>query len=1334
MSGVLRRQAPGRRHRIADGAAVDMPPSAGRSVIEGRRRGRKGSDRRRDHVSERAGDYDTLALDAAMQVYLDRAGQDGNDPDTTTTISSSSSTNSAVDGEGPDPLDFPGPTTVAANDVRRWVPIGPSVVRRGQADGRPHVTGRVTDLEVSPNGQRIYASSAKGGLWYSGDAGATWDPVGNWANAVRGAGGNLTGLTIGSILVNFGANAAADHVVVGTGEMVPSTSQSGASRVGGVGVLTAVGPATWRTGTANWPAPTGLSVLANGGPIDRVGIFRLVRRPGSIPGNIAPGPTRDIIVAAASTGVYVGAAVANGYTWRLVNPGPADDAVWLPGGANGRLFITFNQFGVAFFDNITDPTIAGFAPGFTWVPAASNTAPPGATPIVGRASLAVNDNNSAVYMLGQRQVGGVNQAAVWTINNPNAAAGTVASQAPVSDPQMTNANLWGGFNFYAHGFTVTGNGPVAAGGTGTDQLFVGGGAVATALTANRPHGSFVASLWSLNVTLATGALAAVPGVSDAAIAGADRAGLIGNNVHPDIHAVRVLPYRGTISNLALAANVVTVTVNSTVGLTVGDMVTVNVNATNGINGTFVVRSLTATTIMYDLTGANIAAVADTGAVTALRVWVGCDGGVYRSVRSGAVHTFVPRNIGLGIIEAGYVANHPTSRHYTMLGAQDNGAQTRVGETVWELIMLGDGGGVAFHPNTSQDVIGQWTTNVWNIRPSRGAGQVRLPDSGAANASSFYSGVDAIGQRVTLGTDRVLLSDNATIRGTLATWQILPVGAALPSIPAAGAGAGAGVPGGALGSVHTVKFASNNVIVALYAQGVVQYVQVGGTWTTNTVLPIPAGAVPTDIAPIPGTNPVSFYLTTATQASIPNPAGGANVVDTCFFFDAPTNALVGTGLNGILTNPVGGGNELDPASSVVVDQPPGPATTVYVGTATGVWQGARGAGPPINHAWTTMINGTPDTTVQDLAIWADPATPGAPRLLRAALQSRGIWEVDLAAASEPQRTYVRVHPRDGRREFPTPLSNPRLRSTAAQVSALASPDIVVRPDVPATPPRWRGIDLGNPGSLLTYQLWTFQTAFRWRVPSIVADGRWTDAMQDLVARERVTLGMGPGIVNRVLWNNVVSATDSAGRLYVYRAPWTDSLNPNLSASEADLMELVVPRRDSREVWQVYRESSVVDVLLHHRDTRPIDPAPPAPSVAQSAYAVLMWRSASSAATLPAVDTSDIPAYVRSLVGGGSANAVPAGWNVAVTDGGPVYRLTVPLSARTPRAVAIPLDLTAGNGAGQVPANHRHVLLIALAGSDIDQFTAVPAGAVDTPANLVRNWPHAAARLISVFNRP
>ena len=137
----------------------------------------------------------------------------------------------------------PAPMAFAANNTNRWVPIGPSVVRQGQADGRPRVSGRVRDLAVSPDGVRAYAGTAKGGVWYTGDGGATWEPLGGWANEPKRIGGHISAFATGCMLVSFGANSATDFVMVGTGETGAFQGSAGAAPTFGMGILAAQGPA-----------------------------------------------------------------------------------------------------------------------------------------------------------------------------------------------------------------------------------------------------------------------------------------------------------------------------------------------------------------------------------------------------------------------------------------------------------------------------------------------------------------------------------------------------------------------------------------------------------------------------------------------------------------------------------------------------------------------------------------------------------------------------------------------------------------------------------------------------------------------------------------------------------------------------------------------------------------------------------------------------------------------------------------------------------------------------------------------------------------------------------
>jgi hypothetical protein len=726
--------------------------------------------------------------------------------------------------------------------------------------------------------------------------------------------------------------------------------------------------------------------------------------------------------------------------------------------------------------------------------------------------------------------------------------------------------------------------------------------------------------------------------------------------------------------------------------------------------------------------------------------VGCDGGIFISAQAGRVNSFLSRSTGLASLEIGFHASHPTSSHFIAIGCQDNGTQVRVGDTVWEETMQGDGGGVAFHPLHSQFLVAQYIQGTWLGRPSgayrdplhRVAGgtyEGLVPDR-EWGLSSFYSGASSIRLsatvgRIAVGTNRVWVTDDL---GTAAanTWRVLPTLAGAATDPRPG---GADpfaqqlvgvVPG--IGNIIQLRWASGRELLALYTWGLVRYTQNAGTgvWTPNILIPGAAGAPSsvlttyTDIAPVPGTQ--DFYLTTTGETAAPD-------IDTCWFFDAATSTLAATTLRHVLNAVFPPLGPLDPAYAVVVD--PGATTNVYVGTVTGVWRGVRTPGVAA-HAWTFFANGLPQAIVQDLGFWVDPAgTPGSPRLLRAAIQSRGLWEVDLAS-DEAQRTYVRVHARDDRRIFPTPMQNPRRSPTAPHEPTFTSPDIVVRPAAnPPVPPTWQlpAASTINAGNVPPYQLWTFQTAFRWIYPSILADGQWSDQLADLVQLHRSVLGLPPGnFIDLALWNAVVAtrltaagavSAAPADPFAVYRHPWQSATSLTSLATEVDLLELVVPPGVVGNVWQVLNERSTIDVLLHHRDTRPL--------AANDAFVVLLWRAAPTQAALLALNPAAFPAYAAGLVGGAPQPA-PTDWNVvAATGGGVQHRLPIGLDARLPRAISIDVDFR-GTAAGQ------RVLIVAMVASSVDRFVRPVTGAIAHMGDLVRRWPYAAMRLIRVGARP
>jgi hypothetical protein len=323
-------------------------------------------------------------------------------------------------------------------------------------------------------------------------------------------------------------------------------------------------------------------------------------------------------------------------------------------------------------------------------------------------------------------------------------------------------------------------------------------------------------------------------------------------------------------------------------------------------------------------------------------------------------------------------------------------------------------------------------------------------------------------------------------------------------------------------------------------------------------------------------------------------------------------------------------------------------------------------------------------------------------------------------------------------LPTPLDNPQ-RPPGTLHPVFGSPDIMVRPQAgPAAAPKWQlgAAAVMNSSIFVPYQLWTFQTAFRWIFPSLEADGAWEPSLDSLIQRHRFAIGMPVNSnIDKALWDAVVGGThldatgavtaNAADPLAVYRAPWQSRTALDALGNEADLLQRVLFPQVVADVATVFTEHNTVDVLIHHRDTRPIAP--------NHSFAVLLFKSNPSKPALLAEDLSAFPAYVRSVLAADNANsplpAAPAGWTLATTAGHGVNRLNARLDARMPRAVSYDIDLSAINSGD-------FVLFLAFAGSDIDAFVATPVALPPMPkvADLVTRWTPAAARLVRVLTRP
>ncbi|CCK31821.1 hypothetical protein BN159_7442 [Streptomyces davaonensis JCM 4913] len=1203
-----------------------------------------------------------------------------------------------------------------------WLPVGPSGTLRGQADSDPRVAGRVRDLRISPDGQRAYAASAAGGLWYTDTAGARWEAVGAWASVAARAelAAASHSLTCGAVYVRFdaGGDPAGDEVWLLTGEpgsrgVTPVESGTGGA-YGGVGVLFARGPVhTSRTTPLidPWTRQAQPRLAAGGVPA-----YPGLRGAGAY--TVAADPADDRhLVAATTRGLHEKSAAGAGDPWSLVTVAAWEalaagtsarvsvcDVAWTPatGAHPARLWVAVANSGVAGLDGLWLST-AGPAGPFAQV----------ALPGLGahrRLGLAADPAfPDVLYVLGSGPV-------MWRVDN---AIATPVAPLPAGLFQPPGGNDQSGYDL-----------ALAVDPANASRVVVGGS------TAASPHdGSWSASLYRL--TLAGGP----PGgyVTDYVAGDAADARWIGAEVHADVHRVR--------------------------WQTVGG---------------------------------------------AAHVWVCCDGGVFRSTAAGAPGTFASRSTGLAVTEVGFLALHPLSDGPVLAGVQDNGAQLRVGESVWRRALgQGDAGGVAFDPGTPGRFVAQYANSEWfedgdtEVTPSRRGAAAAF---GLENSRSrFYSNpavlrrADGVTQ-LAVGTNRVWYSERwgrSWQSGAIwkRLWDTLPADPGVPSPPVDPRAGDANdavtntftalsgpLPLGALAwpnGIHALRWGGEDRLYVLQ-RGAVHRLDrnpaLVGPWTLTTIMTRPAPPVVAPAAlPWPLAAATLPFAGALNDFAVHDPAAGphgslyvatSHPLEPLWWFDGNATwhpCRLGTlvppapPLPAVVPLPPDGVRA--PAYAVVVD--PANPSIVYVGTAVGVWRGVLTLPGP-TWVWTPYVSGLPEAAVQDLVIgsWPRPGG-GSLTLLRAALQARGVWEVEPGVDAAPT-TYLRVHPYDSRRITPTDPRDPlwhlprperdwpldwgdrrnRDFRTGAGTPAPApdgtpvgsypwhaSPDIRLRPARAATavPAGPAGLPWTTPPAN-RFWLWSLQTALRAVDPLIVPDGRWTAWWRSRLRGVRVTLGLDPAPgqtrVDNALWNHP----------QVQAAFWTD---PWAAAepTEHDLIERVVGQPTPRVGPPTAKATSPasaaalrrpyrVDVCLHHRGREEVRAATAAVTLlrlplpaAPAAWAGLAPPAFPAGPALTALRGAldALPAAGGALPGG---LPLAGGWTVADAAVG-VRRPTRSVVTGAPAVVGFDVDFSAA-------APGSRWLLLALAHSTADPLT--PVGA-DLRA-LALGSRHAAARSVQV----
>ena len=322
------------------------------------------------------------------------------------------------------------------------------------------------------------------------------------------------------------------------------------------------------------------------------------------------------------------------------------------------------------------------------------------------------------------------------------------------------------------------------------------------------------------------------------------------------------------------------------------------------------------------------------------VYIGNDGGLFRSPDRGV--TWTALNRGLGITEVEYIAQRYGTPRWLIAGLQDNGSTRYTGSMVWDHVADGDGGdcgvnradptrvyhsyyGMGMDRSTAN---GDWGSFSW-IGPNVPSGYSAL----------FYPPLEVNGSTVAQAGQSAFVSRD---QGTNFTEVALPGGTATAMCAATGDRIYLGTSGGA---IYRLDWS-------------------GSTWTVTTVTS-PRAAWISDISIDPSNTSRVWATSTYTGGGrvFRSDDGGTSWTD------------VSAGLPSL------------PINAVAVDTANG--NRAWVAADLGVYE-TLDAGA----TWNTISAGLPNSLVADLIFH-----PHA-RVLRAATRNRGVWELDIDGTIPP----------------------------------------------------------------------------------------------------------------------------------------------------------------------------------------------------------------------------------------------------------------------------------------------------------------------------------------------
>lgn len=385
-----------------------------------------------------------------------------------------------------------------------------------------------------------------------------------------------------------------------------------------------------------------------------------------------------------------------------------------------------------------------------------------------------------------------------------------------------------------------------------------------------------------------------------------------------------------------------------------------------------------------------------------QLWVGCDGGAFRSDDVRGAARFAARNLGLATLTLNKVALHPSTDAILYSGSQDNGTLRFAGDDVWLHCAAGDGGTAVVHPREPDRVIRTYSFGILERCADGGRGYDSWEDASLPAAhqyqAEFYAPLvgapfdparPETADLIAFGGVRVWIS-----REFGANWQAIPGGEALPGVA------------GAAALASCLAFATPE---RLYAGALLRRLAdpsdvVGGrvfrfdldprvgTWRRFRLDADPLPNVPvTDIAVDPeDPTGLSIYVTLGGHEDFRHVWHHDGTAWTARSgpADGDLSSLLNAQHNAILVDPDHHGH-------------------LYAAADIGVWRSTDSG-----RTWSPFAAGLPEAAVLDLVLYRPR------RLLIAATHGRGAFEFPLdQAAARPVELYLRGGPLDRGRRAP-----------------------------------------------------------------------------------------------------------------------------------------------------------------------------------------------------------------------------------------------------------------------------------------------------------------------------